>query len=443
MRRSVLTLDDAIQITSQRANEAYNPKDVIKPWREQARPEQLPPDGEWRTWLLMAGRGFGKTRSGAELVKEWIESGERYVNLMAPTFADGRDVMVEGESGLYAVAYDLIDNWNRSMGEIRWKSGARSRIFSSDAPERMRGPQSSKIWGDEPGAWQNAQEFWDMAMFGLRLGDNPQIVLTTTPRPIPLIKYILRLETTVITRGKTRDNYENLAPGIVDDLEKRYAGTRLGLQELDGILLEDNPGALWRREWLNRDRIRGEDKPQLVRIVVSIDPAVSNSEDSDETGIITAGIDRAGHFYILSDRSGRHTPKEWASIACSEFHRWGASCIVAEVNNGGNLVASNVHTVERLPIREVRAKVGKKLRAQPVASLYEQGKVHHVGHFEALEDQQCTWDPALDDDSPDRVDAKVYAIYELDPSVAIESTKTKLSRFDKKEEKWSPLRVGR
>jgi phage terminase large subunit-like protein len=374
----------------------------------------------------MAGRGFGKTRVGAELFREWAESGENsHLAIIAPTFADARDTCIEGESGLIACCggiggKSILENWNRSMGEIRFTNGVKAKAFAALEPERLRGPQHAKIWMDECGTPEYSTQTLDMALFGLRLGQKPQIVMTTTPRPTPLILKVKSMRGTVVTAGATRDNAANLAPGVVEDLRERYEGTRLGLQELDGVLLEDNPDALVQKAWIDRDRCGFDDVPDLVRVVVGLDPAGTRNKSSDKTGLIAVGMTKAErpHFYVLVDRSGRYRPKEWASVAISTFHRLRAARVVGETNYGGDMVKATLHSVERVPFEGVHAFKGKALRAEPVASLYEQGRVHHVGVFEELETQLTTWDPSQE--SPNNLDALVYAVLDLDPSVGRE-----------------------
>jgi predicted phage terminase large subunit-like protein len=264
---------------------------------------------------------------------------------------------------------------------------------------------------DELAAWRYS-DTWDQLQFGLRLGDSPRVIVTTTPRPTPLVRSIAAAPDTVLTRGATKDNRKNLAKGVVADLERRYAGTRLGRQELDGEILDDNPGALWKRSAIDSARMR--EAPPLRRIVVGVDPAVSATAQSDETGIVVAGVGFDGRWYVLGDYSGRYSPEQWASRVVAAYRDHKADRVVAEVNQGGDLVVGNLRTVDRnLPVATVHAKRGKALRAEPVSSLYEQGRVSHVGSLAALEDQMTAWDPSGDEASPDRVDALVYALTEL------------------------------
>jgi len=388
-------------------------------WPAVARPNQLPPPGDWSIWLLLAGRGFGKTRTLAEWACGQAASGQAgRIAIVAATAADARDVLVEGESGLLAVA----PPWCRPLYEpskrrLTWPNGAIASTFSAEEPERLRGPQHDAAVCDELGAWSRP-ETWDMLQFGLRLGRNPRCLVATTPRPTKLIRQLLAREghDIVVTRGSTYENRANLAPGFFDQVIRKYEGTRLGRQELLAEVLEDTPGALWNREAL--DECRREHAPALFRIVVAIDPAATSGEDADETGIIVAGKDGDGHGYVLADLSGRYSPADWAKAAISAYHRHHADRIVAEVNNGGEMVEATVRMIDpNVPFTAVRASRGKVVRAEPVAALYEQRRVHHVGAFPTLEDQQCAFvsafDRALAGFSPDRVDALVWALSEL------------------------------
>ena len=389
-------------------------------WRVKARPEQLPPDGDWSVWLILAGRGYGKTRTGGEWVNELAQSGTvSRIALVAPTAADARDTMIEGESGLLAIAPNHFRPlYEPSKRRLTWPNGVIATSFSAEEPERLRGPQHGAVWADELGAWDNAQSCWDQIQFGLRLGQNPRACVTTTPKPIKLIADLVAREGNgvVLTRGRTRDNADNLAPGFVKAIEDRYGGTRLGRQELDGEYLADVPGALWQRDWIDTDRVK--EAPDLTRIVVAVDPAVSNTENSDETGIVVAGRSREGHAYVLSDLTLRGGPLDWARKAVAAYRDHQADKIIAEVNNGGALVEATIRMVDdRANYKEVRASRGKALRAEPISALYEQHKVHHVGTFAKLEDQMCSFTSDFDRSSagysPDRVDALVWALTEL------------------------------
>lgn len=386
---------------------------LLYDWKFWARPSQLPPPGDWRVWLILAGRGFGKTRTGAETVIDRVRRGvSKRVGLIAPTAADARDVMVEGESGILACSPpDFRPLYEPSKRRLTWPNGAVATLFSAEEPDRLRGPQHDFIWADEPAAWKYP-ETWDMAMFGLRLGTNPQVVATTTPRPTRLIRDLVADPGTVVTRGTTYENARNLAPAFLSAIVKKYEGTRLGRQELNGEILDDNPGALWSRNVIEALRVR--EHPPLLRIVVGVDPAVTSDPKSDETGIVVAGVDAAGHYYVLADASLQGTPLTWATAVKRVYDQYRADRVVAEKNNGGELVEANLRTVDRtLSYRGVWASRGKQTRAEPISSLYEQGKVHHVGTFPLLEDQMCDWAPDSGDPSPDRMDALVWAMTEL------------------------------
>ena len=385
-------------------------------WRGMwARGNQVLPDGEWRYWLLLAGRGFGKTRTGAETIREWSRKYPR-MHLVAPTAADARDVMIEGESGILSVC----PSWERPVYEpskrlIRFASGSVAYAFSADEPERLRGPQCCAFWADEVAAWR-FPEAWDNLLFGFRLGDDPRGVVTTTPKPIKIIKEILKDPHTVATRGSSYENRANLAPAFFDSIIRKYEGTRIGRQELLAEILEDVPGALWTRALIEAGRIGTTDVRWnlLTRIVVAIDPAVTANEDSDETGIIVAALTPTSHVLIMDDLSCSETVLGWAKIAVAAYKAKGADRIVGEVNNGGDLVEANIRVVDpNVSFRAVRASRGKAVRAEPVSALYEQGRVHHVGYFPELEDQLCGWTPQSDEKSPDRLDALVWAVHEL------------------------------
>ena len=311
----------------------------------------------------------------------------------------------------------MVLGWNRSLGELHLSNGTHYKTFSAEEPERLRGPQFHRAYCDELAAWARP-ETWDMLMFGLRLGENPQCVITTTPKPVPLIRQLMarRGKDVIVTHGKTIDNQANLAPNFVAHLVDKYGGTRLGRQELDAEILDDTPGALWRRSDIDEQRVK--ETPELVRIVVAIDPAVSSKENSDETGIVCAakGIDR--QFYVLDDLSGILTPDGWGREAVSIYKRRKADRVIGEVNNGGDLIESNLRSIDRnVSYKGVRASRGKAIRAEPIAALYEQKKVHHVGAFPLLEDQMCMFTTDFDRTkmkySPDRLDALVWAMHEL------------------------------
>ncbi len=391
---------------------------LLYDWKFWGRPNQLAPSGDWRVWLLLAGRGFGKTRTGAEYVRDRVAAGYRRIALVAPTAADARDVMVEGESGILAISPPgNRPRYEPSKRRLTWPNGAIATTYSADEPERLRGPQHDFAWCDEIAAWRYP-EAWDMLMFGLRLGGDPRAVVTTTPKPIKLIRELLADPATEITRGSTFDNRGNLAPAFLSQIVKKYQGTRLGRQELDAEILDDTPGALWSMKLIEDARLNRMAHPDLTRIVVAIDPAASAGEDADETGIIVAGKDAAGHGYVLHDGSGRMMPTDWAKAAITAYHDHKADRIVAEVNQGGDMVEATIRMIDpRVPYSAVRATRGKVVRAEPVAALYEQGLIHHAGAFPQLEDQMCSFTSDFDRGragfSPDRVDALVWALSEL------------------------------
>jgi len=394
---------------------------LLYDWSFWARPTQLPPVGNWRVWLLLAGRGFGKTRTGAELVRARVAGWTaRRLALVAPTAADARNVMVEGESGILAIS----PPWDRpryepSKRRLTWPNGAIATLYSADEPERLRGPQHDATWCDELGSWRYP-EAWDMLMLGMRSGNDPRVVVTTTPRPTKLIRALIADPTAVVTRGSTYENRTNLAPAFLQQIIRKYEGTRLGRQELEAEILDDVPGALWTRGVIEASRASAV--PTLIRVVVAIDPAATSSEDADETGIIVAGRDGQGQGWVLADASGRYPPAEWAKTAIAAYRAHRADRVVAEVNNGGEMVEATLRVIDpNVSFAAVRASRGKLTRAEPVAALYEQGRVHHLGVFPQLEDQMCGFVPADHGDfgqrptggSPDRADALVWALSDL------------------------------
>lgn len=394
---------------------------LLYDWRGMwARPNQIQPEGNWRYWLLLAGRGQGKTRTGGETVREWAASPlPAPIHLIAPTAADIRGVMIEGSSGVLSCyppgSAPLYQPSQRH--KLTWPNGNVAYGFSADEPERLRGPQCARFWADEVGAWRFGQDAWDNLMFGFRIGDDLRGVVTTTPKPIKLIRDIIAHPATIVTRASTYENRANLAAGFFEDIIKKYEGTRLGRQELLAEMLDDVPGALWTMAMIEQARVRLQEVrfDRIVRVVVAIDPAVTNSEESDETGIVVAGLTMSQHVVILDDGSGKYGVRDWAKRAVELYNQWSADVIVGEVNNGGDLVASNIFGYDpNVPFRAVRASRGKRKRAEPVSMLYEQGRVHHVGYFTDLERQLCSWTPlAEEDQEDDRMDALVWAVTEL------------------------------
>lgn len=406
---------------------------LLHDWRGfLARPNQIAPDGKWDIWMVLAGRGFGKTRTGAEWVREQIAAGARRIALVGETAADTRDVMVEGESGLLSV-YPAAERplYEPSKRQVTWANGAIAKLYNATEPDQLRGPQHDIAWCDELAKWRYARETWDQLQFGLRLGEHPQQIVTTTPRPIELIRAIIAGQegSVEVTRGQTMDNASNLAAPFLAKIEARYAGTRLGRQELDGEILGDLPGAIWSLDNLDLYRV-AEAPDDLERILIGVDPAVTNTEDSDFHGIVAAGIkEQSG--YVLEDASIKGSPLQWARRAIALHDKYGADGIVIEVNQGGDMVAQTLRSVrETLNIIEVRATRGKHVRAEPIAALYEQGRVHHVGGFSELEEQMTMTTTAgyEGDDSPDRLDAAVWVLTELFPAM-IETTPTKIPKY--------------
>lgn len=379
-----------------------------------AREKQLPPVGDWRTWLIKAGRGFGKTRIGAEEAR--AAAGKfPILHLAGPTSSDVRDIMVEGESGILATS----PNWNRpryepSKRRLTWDNGAKALLFSADEPDRFRGPQCYWAWCDELAAWRYP-DAWDQLQFGLRLGTHPQCVVTTTPRPTPLIRALIADPKTVVTSGSTFDNAANLAPAFLEQIKAKYDGTRLGRQELYAELLDDTPGALW--TWALLTPIQVREVPPgvtLRRVVVAVDPAVTSNPDSDQTGIVVVALGSNGLLYVLEDATAIYTPLQWARTVAHLYHKHNADRVVAEVNNGGDLVETTLRQVDKnISYKGVWAAKGKYTRAEPVSALYEQGRVRHLPKLEALETQQTTWSAGTGEPSPNNIDALVWGITEL------------------------------
>lgn len=376
---------------------------------------QTPPDGAWRGWLFLAGRGAGKTYAGARRTLAAAERCGR-LRIIGPTYADARDVCAEGESGIVPMARTLgiLDTYNRSLGEIRLSQGQHIKLFSADEPDRLRGPQSGHDWYDELAAWRYAEATLDMALMGLRLGDNPQYVVTTTPRPTPVVRRLIADPTVVTTRATTFDNTA-LPDAFKSAILGRYEGTRLGRQELYAEMLDDTPGALWQRTQIDAARVAVL-PANLRRIVVGVDPPASS--DGAECGIVVVGIDQRGDGYVIADCSTQGTPAAWASAVLRAYAQYGADRIIAERNNGGEMVEHTLRSAGGgdAPISTVWASRGKATRAEPISALYEQGRVHHVGALSVLEDQLCSWVPG--ETSPDRLDALVWALTELYPNAA-------------------------
>jgi phage terminase large subunit-like protein len=401
-------------------------------WDFWARPTQKLPDLDlpWEIWMILSGRGWGKTRTGAEAIKKLMtENPNCRIGIIGQTAGAVRDVCFEGESGLISVMPpEMLDQkkkigkYNRSLGQLTLANGSMAFSFSGADPEKLRGFQSHFLWMDELCAFQYAQETWDMARFGLRLGRHPRVIITTTPKPSPLIIELVRRgreepDNVILTTGSTFDNAANLPEPMLLDLRKRYEGTTLGRQELYAELILDDPGALWKRDLIEETRISPHefDLRKMAKIVVAIDPSMSAVTERDsETGMIVAGLGENGHAYIIEDCSAlRPSPDTWSRLAIEKYHQYAANRIVAEVNQGYDLVTNLLNTHdETVPVKKVYAtRGGKFLRAEPVAALYEQKRVHHVGLHGKLEDQMTQWIPGKP--SPDRLDAMVWAVTDL------------------------------
>ncbi|MFA5119998.1 DNA-packaging protein [Zavarzinia sp.] len=407
---SAETRADFLRSLSRREAEA-----LFYDWEFWARPSQLPPEGTWHGWLVLAGRGFGKTRAGAEFIRAEVEAGRaRRIALVGATAADARQVMIEGESGLLAISPPWMKPlWEPSKRLLTWPNGAVATAFSAERPGQLRGPQHDLAWADELCKWRDA-DAWDQLLLGLRLGTAPRFLATTTPKPSGLIKGLLGDPGVRVTRGSTFDNWAHLAPSFLAEVVRRYQGTRLGRQELHAELVEDVAGALWTRGLLDARRAPPAD--DYVRVVVGVDPAVgaAGEDEGAETGIVVAARRRDGTALVLADLSGRLAPTTWARRAIEGFRRHQADRLVAEVNQGGDLVESLVRTLDpAVPFKAVRAARGKAVRAEPIAALYEQGRVFHVAGLETLEDQMCRFTANGPEGPCDRVDALVWALTDL------------------------------
>jgi phage terminase large subunit-like protein len=383
-------------------------------WHLQARPNQLPPAGDWAIWVIMAGRGWGKTRTLAQWLRAQVEGGAHRMALVARTPYDARDVLIEGESGIMAISRaDNRPKYEPSKRRLTWANGAIATAYSAEEPDQLRGPQHDAAIGDEVASWDNLETLSNL-MMGLRLGQRPRAAFGTTPKPTKVLKELLAMPHVAVTRGSTYDNLANLAPTFRDQIIARYEGTRLGRQELEGELLEDTPGALWKLGMFDVEgfRVEAPEPDKLLRTVVAIDPATTAGDESDETGIIVAALGKDKQGYVLQDLSGRYSPNEWANIAVAAYDRWHADRVIIETNQGGDMAKGTLRTVrDTLPIKTIHAKQGKRVRAEPVAALYEQNRVHHARGLGKLEEQLTSW--VAGGDSPDRLDALVYALTEL------------------------------
>ncbi len=390
---------------------------LLYDWSFWARPDQEPPPGDWIVWLILAGRGAGKTRAGAEAVRRWSQDFP-LVNLIGATADDVRDVMVLGESGLLACCPTAErPRFVASAQRLDWPNGATSLLFSAEEPDRLRGKQHMKLWLDELAAWRRPEAF-DQAMFGLRLGARPQMIVTTTPRPTRIVKALAADKDTIVTRGSTFDNRGHLARAFLDRIARRYEGRAIGRQELFAEIVEETPGALWTRALIERQRVAPEDAPKaFAEVVVAVDPPARSGARSDECGLIVAGK-AGGRIFVLADCTSQgDSPAGWAARVGAAYRGFAANRVVAEVNNGGEMVAEVLRQAEpNLPVRMVTATRGKYLRAEPIAAAYERGLVVHAGVFPKLEDQLCTLTPGFDrraGSSPDRADALVWAVADL------------------------------
>lgn len=394
-------------------------------WRFWARANQIEPPGDWYTWLVLAGRGFGKTETGAQWVRERVRNGARSIALVAETQKDLEEVMVARILAVHppeeapTVRYKPV--------RLVWPNGAVGLGYNGTEPDQLRGPEFDTAWVDELAKYRYAQDTWDMLQFTMRIG-TPRQIVTTTPRPIPIIRQLLKDPSCVVTRGNTYENRANLAPVFFEKITKRYEGTRLGRQELKAEVLDDSPDALWTRANLDEKRRKIEDLPRMERIVVAIDPAAKTNEQPEDgaaTGIVAAALGEDGRGYVLEDATLRARPNGWARQAVAVFDKYGADCIVGEANNGGDMVESTVRSVrEFAPFKAVHASRGKWIRAEPIAALYEQGRVSHVGTFPELEDEMVVFGPngMPDGSSPDRLDALVWALTELFPQMIMSSS---------------------
>ncbi len=394
---------------------------LLHEWRFWARADQIaPPGDQWTTWLVLGGRGAGKTRAGAEWIRDQVEGTSPLaagrasrIALVAQDFSEGRSVMVEGPSGLLALSpFAWRPTWRKTARELIWPNGAKATLYSAEDPEALRGPQHDAAWLDELAKFAKAEETFDMLQFGLRLGRRPRQVVTTTPRPVPALKRLIADPTTAISHATTFANKANLAPAFFDAVIARFEGTHLGRQELLGELIDDVPGALWARGPIDAARVA--EPPAFQRVVVAIDPPVTSGPRADECGIVAAALGADEQFYIIADRSVQGlTPGGWAARAVTLYDELGADRIVAEVNQGGEMVRSVLDQAGHLlPLHLVRASRGKMARAEPIAALYERGLVHHAGHFAELEDQMCSF-TGEGSKSPDRLDALVWALSNL------------------------------
>ena len=432
-----INADTLRQLDPKKVQELFSKLGAVKvdelkhDWNFWGRETQFAPEGkDWNVWLLNCGRGFGKTRCGAEWVREQVKQGHKRIACVASTNSDIERVMVKGESGFLNVCWKGdkthkgkpmgFPEWSPTKRALTWENGAKVEFYSAEEPERLRGPQFSVAWCDELAAWNKDIDTWQMLQFCLRLGKHPRVCVTTTPKPTKLIRELLKNPKVVVTTGSTFDNSANLAGTYLTAVREQYEGTRIGRQELYAEVLEEAEGALWSTDMLDNSHIKHKDLPDLARIVVALDPAVTANAESDMTGIVVAGIDINGIAYVLGDYTAKLSPQGWASKAIQLYHQYEADRIVAEVNQGGDMVKTTIHGEdETVSYKAVRASRGKYARAEPISALYERGLVKHVSNppdgasLNELETQMRTWEPLGRIGSPDRLDAMVWALTDL------------------------------
>lgn len=409
-------LEKTLVFLKKEQNKRYHDLDE---WLKTARPSQLLPPGDWSIWLILAGRGFGKTRTGAESVRLLIEKhAYRRAALIGASQVQTRAIMVDGVSGLRACYKNkrCAPTLLSSKKQLLFKNGAIAECFGGDQVDQLRGPQFDLAWIDELAKFRRPEALLDQLSFSLRLGSAPKCIITTTPRPLPILEKLMKREDVVVTKGSTFENSDNLAPKFLTQVADQFRHTRLGAQELYGEVLSEQEGALWQRSMLHYKQPAYDENgtPLLRRIVVAIDPATTHHEKSDETGVVVVGLDAQGDAYVLEDLSGRHSPLAWGERAVDAYHRYRADRIVAETNKGGDLVERVIRSLDAsASYKEVRATKGKATRAEPVAALYERGRIFHTRPFTQLEEQMCSFVPGLTSKSPDRIDALVWGITEL------------------------------
>ena len=410
--KSIASLPEQERINLLNSLTEEEAQELLYDWEFWARPKQLAPPGDWLTWLILTGRGWGKTRTAAEWINKCARNGAEHIALIGQTVPDVRDTMVKvGPSSILKISHpSFMPKYTPSKRLLEWPNGCLATTYSGDKPDQVRGPSHDIVWIDELAKFQYPQDIWDNLMFGLREGEDMRIIITTTPRPIPIIKRLVADPDTKIVRGSTYENSDNLPKKFFDYVLAPYVGTRLGQQEIEGKILDDNPNALWKRR--NIDDYRVSKFPELIRIIIAVDPEATANEKSSETGIVAIGLGIDRHGYLLGDYSMKGTPDQWGKEVIAAYNKHNADRIIGEVNNGGDMIEYVIKTINPYAAyKSVRASKGKYIRAEPVAALYEQGKIHHVGSFPGLEDQLCEWVPG--DKSPDKLDALVWGATEL------------------------------